>query len=331
MTTWYRSTTNRLVSSHTSQATELSELNSFFIDCAAEGASFTWQVASYQSTSPQYLVLKRKNGTPGRLMIFGNSAAGPAAAAMIGAGGYTYTGALYVTYDPTATSDTPTASYTAANPWSAANSRGRKFQTVGTIQTHRLRAYCTDDGQLFIHAYGENVSHTYVIHAGPIFRAATGGSVFYEGLCVMNGLATTGLAFMVEADPSSLANYKMSFGTPGQSDNGNSGATDLSYCSAYIGGTWYQVNRITGGRFNANSMTDSVNRMHYLPIIWATTPDSSVVTPSVIKSKNIGIGPCRVRDAVLIDNNAQTRGFYVGYHSTQGSDLSAFSLLNDDI
>jgi hypothetical protein len=124
----------------------------------------------------------------------------------------------------------------------------------------------------------------------------------------------------------------ISFGCPDLAANGiTSLSTTRGYCSAYIGGTWYQVNRATGQRFTAGGMTDPANRMHFLPVLWVTAPDQSTPTPSVLKSKNMGIGPCRTRDWTWVDNAAVTRGYYLGYHGTQGSDLTALSILNDDI
>lgn len=340
MTTWYASTTIRTlgVGVNTAQAL-LVELNAFFTDCANEGASFRWQVASYQSTAPFYLVLKRKDGSAGRLMFFGgNSGSTPASAALI----TSLTGNVdccYVTWDPTATTDTPPNNYTSANPWSAANSRGRPMTRHFTqLLAHRMRAYCSDDGQLFLHAAVANTASLYGMHVGPIFRAASGGSTNYEGLAVQFGNGGNGTLYVVDGHPSSYTNggsqgpADISFGCPDLAANGiTSLSTTRGYCSAYIGGTWYQVNRATGQRFTAGGMTDPANRMHFLPVLWVTAPDQSTPTPSVLKSKNLGIGPCRTRDWTWVDNAAVTRGYYLGYHGTQGSDLTALSILNDDI
>jgi hypothetical protein len=340
MTTWYRATTVRTLAASVNTAPLLlAELNSFFTDCAAEGASFRWQVASYSSTSPWQLTLKRKDNSPGRVTFFGGVAANPAA--MIAAGNFAgSTGFVQVCYDPTATSDTP-ANYTTGNPWTAANSRGRGMIQCNNMDVpiHRIRAFCSDDGQLFLHGQENNAGHLYMMHVGPIFRSATGGSILYEGLCVQGIRATSGGApiYVLEADPSSYAPNgastpdMISFGNPVQSALGYSGFANSTYCSAYISGSWYQINRVTGGRFAENSMTDGSLRLYFLPIFWVTTPDSSAVTPSVLKSKNLGVGPCRNLDAIWTDSNSVVRGFYLGYHGTLGNDRTALSIINDDI
>lgn len=338
MTTWYRSTTIRTLAAsvNTPQAL-LAELNSFFTDCAAEGASFRWQIASYQSTSPFYLVLKRKDASAGRVMFYGASAGSISAAAQLAAGGFSgINGYLHVCYDPTATTDTPPTSYLSGNPWSAANSLGRGIIQCNNsnVPIHRIRAYCSDDGQLYLHGCAQNSAHYYNVHVGPIFRAASGGTAIYEGVCVQGARSPTGQppVDILDANPSGTVPANQNgFGNPELTQAGLSGSTQFSFCSAYVGGAWYQINRVTGQRFGAATMSDSTNRMHFIPIFWAVTPDSAAVVPWVLKSKNLGAGPCRTLDAVLVDNAAATRGFYIGYHGTQGTDRTALSILNDDI
>lgn len=337
MTTWYRSTTIRTLAAAVSTPQALlAELNSFFADCANEGASFRWQVASYQSTSPFYLVLKRKDASAGRVMFYGNSTGSISAAAQLAAGNFAGTnGFLHVCYDPTATADAPPTSYLSGNPWSAANSLGRGIIQCNNSNTpiHRIRAYCSDDGQLYLHGCAQNSGHYYNVHVGPIFRAASGGTTVYEGLCVQGFRnPATVPTEILEAHPtgSPPANQN-AFGNPELTTAGLSGSTQFAFCSAYLSGAWYQLNRVTGQRFAASAMSDSTNRMHFIPLFWAVTSDSAAVIPWVLKSKNLGVGPCRTLDAILVDNAAVTRGFYIGYHGTQGTDRTALSILNDDI
>lgn len=338
MPSWYRATTIRTTASTLNTVPLLlAQLNTFFTDCSNEGAAFLWTVASYSASSPWQLTLKRKNNSPGRVTFFGGATA--STSAVIGAGNWSGLASSYleVCYDPTATSDTP-ASWIAGNPWSAANSLGRGVVRVenGFVPIHRMRAFCSDDGQLFLHGQTDNTGHVYMVHVGPIFRAASGGATVYEGVCVQGARQDVLPVYVLEADPSSYvigtsSPNLISFGNPVQSANGYSGSTASSYCSAYINGTWYQINRASGGRFTANSMTDGSLRMHFLPVFWVATPDTGALTPSVLKSKNLGMGTCRNRDAILIDSNSVTRGFYLGYQGTLGSDLTALSILNDDI
>lgn len=337
MTTWYRSTTVRTLAAAVSTPQALlAELNSFFTDCANEGASFRWQVASYQSTSPFYLVLKRKDASAGRVMFYGDSASSVSPSAQIAAGGFSgQSGNLHVCYDPTATTDTPSASYLSGNPWSAANSRGRAVVLCNNanVPIHRIRAFCSDDGQLYLHGCIQNTGHVYQVHVGPIFRAASGGTTTYEGLCVQGLRSGSSVPiYPIEANTGITPSVNQTaFGNPDLAALGLSGGSGNAFCSAYISGGWYQLNRVTGQRFPAAAMSDSTNRMHFLPVFWAVTPDSAAVVPWILKSKNLGVGPCRTLDAVLVDNAAVTRGFYIGYHGTQGTDQTALSILNDDI
>lgn len=343
MTTWYRSTTIGSIAASTTPQAFQASLKTFIDSCAAEGASFRWQVASQQTSSPMYLVLKRKDASAGRVMIFGSSVDTTNDAALLRpAGPASLSTRGWVCYDPTATTDAPPTSYVSGNPWSAANSRGHQLtdhSPTGGLRAHSVRAYCSDDGQLFIVGYVNDVYMVWAIHAGPIMRAATGGTTVYEGLCVarnsIDGSANTyGHSHFLppNAGTGTEANFwRGSFGNPNLFELGNSADSGGSYSSVRIDGTWYRMNRATGQYYTPSALTDSAGRMHFLPVIWALTPDSGAVLPLVLKSKNIGAGVCRTRDTILIDNASTQRGFYVGYHGTVGADYSGLSLLNDDI
>lgn len=346
MTTWYRSSTTSTLSGANSGIFPqgiIDELYNFFVACQAE-TPFLWQVASYSNVSPQHLMLKRKDGSPGRLLFYGNSSVSASAASAL-LPMFATTLHLLVAYDPVTTSDTPN-NWTTSNPLSSTSSLGRACLNLlaNSIQTRRYRAFCSDDGQLFLHVINPNAGSLLFLQVGAIFKAASGESTVYEGICTTAGVTVsnnhTALGYFLEP-ARSLLNFdgigtgehcKYFFGNPDLSAAGLSGSTRYSFCSARINNTWYQLNRFTSGRWDSNNtFTDSQNKHHFLPLIWVVTPDSGAVLPSVLKSKNIGIGPCRTRDFVLVDNQLATRGYYLGYHGTQGSDSTAMTLLNDDM
>jgi hypothetical protein len=333
MTTWYRTTNIFSAGQVTTVAAAIANLYSFFLLAEAE-TPFGWQIASYSNVAPVHLMLKRKDGSPGRLMFYGGTA--PLnTTCILPIQGQNTTTFIWVAYDPTFTADSPLGSYATVNPMSVASSLGTCLAHTQNTQlsAHNLRAYSSDDGQLFLHAYETNAKNGYLTHVGKIFRAASGETTTYEGLCVKfydaSTISTRTQDLVAQNNNFSPANM---FGNPDLSSPGNTSLqTARSYCSAYINGAWYRINRFTGQIFFSYSLIDSANKHHFIPVIWQVTPDHASVLPALLKSKNLAAGPRRTVNTVIVDNQGVTRGYYIGYHGTPGSDEGAITLLNDDM
>jgi hypothetical protein len=341
MTIWSRSTAIGTVGG-AGLSNLMTQLNTFLTSVTAE-TGFPWEIASYQSVSPRHLVLKRKNGTAGRIMFFGENSAGttPAAAAIVPGGNVRGTNRLFVCYDPTATADAPPTSFLVGNPWSSANSLGHMMINTDNmaVPTGNCRAYWTNDDQLFFHFYAQNSSHLSVLHIGNILREASGlnPSVTYPALCMSimqsETLSTGRPTQLLDAwFPGATGDWRATqFGCPDTTLTGTTTSPTFVSCSVYISEVWYKMNRLTAQRFTQQDYVDTAGRYHFIPILWCLTPDTGAVLPRVLKSKNLGAGPCRVRDFTILDNALNTRGYYIGHHSTQGSDVTGLSLLNDDM
>lgn len=335
MTAWYRTTATFSAGGVSTVSAAIANLYSFFLLAEAE-TPFGWQIASYSSAAPVYLMLKRKDGSPGRLMFYGGTT--PLGATCIPPlTGQVTSGSIWMAYDPTFTADTPLGSYASVNPMSAASSLGVYLANTQnmSLPAHILRAYSSDDGQLFLHPYEVNARNGYLVHVGKIFRAASGETTTYEGLCFKvydSSTSSTAAQDLVSPEPNNYS-PQVTFGNPDLSASGIGVAAPAirSFCCAYINGAWYRVNRFTGQIFFSYSLIDSANKHHFIPVIWQVAPDHAAVIPALLKSKNLAAGPRRTVSTVITDNQGTIRGYYIGYHGTPGSDQGAITLLNDDM
>jgi hypothetical protein len=95
-----------------------------------------WEVANYSSASPKSVLLKRKDGSPGRIIFFGQQGGAPNAAAIYPSAG---SSRLIVAYSKTSTSNTPDASFLTAAPLSATDyMRGIGAMLTDTNRTYRM-------------------------------------------------------------------------------------------------------------------------------------------------------------------------------------------------
>jgi hypothetical protein len=93
----------------------LAAINAVFV-ANSGGVDASWEVATYQSTSPRYVILRRKSGGAGRIVIFGQQGSTPNAAAVQGTA---TASVLYIGFSATSTSDTIDTSYLSGAPLSA--------------------------------------------------------------------------------------------------------------------------------------------------------------------------------------------------------------------
>jgi hypothetical protein len=82
------------------------------------GGSASWEVALYNSSSPKYIILRRKSLAAGRIIIFGQNGSTPNAAAVTGSASASV---LYVGYSASSTVNTADASYLSGAPLAASD------------------------------------------------------------------------------------------------------------------------------------------------------------------------------------------------------------------
>lgn len=321
---WYRSTTNTTgITTFDTPANALSVLNTFFTACAAEGASFLWTVASYQSTSPRYLVLKRKSGANGRLMFFGGDTP---AAAVLGPSVTANTTSLYVGYDRTAAVDTPSVSYATGRPFggSIANWHpARPFSSLNAT-AQELRAYCNSSNDtiaVFLTDASGNLCRGHT--AAGLWLRNEGGTAC-EGL-ITNGATTS--ANLMWGEPMSV------------SFNGSSATAQAVQAVTVYDATLNEVIRLAGLQTAAATMgsTQAIHNERYIspagyakffPATYAVPHGGTVAENRLYSSRYIGFGPMKTLNFQWTDNAAAPKGYYVGFINTT-ADLSGLSLMDD--
>lgn len=320
---WYRSTTNTTgITTFDTAANSLSVLNTFFTACAAEGASFLWDVASYQSTSPRYLVLKRKDASAGRLMFFGGDSP---SATVLGQSTTANTTSLYVGYDRTATADSPSTSYVTGRPFggSVANWHlGRNFGAL-TATSSELRAYCNSSNNtlaVFWTDAANNVFRGWAI-AGDWLRDE--GGTAREALCApgattwANGLISEPMtATLAAASSTQSERYTTVY---------NSVSNEVVRVACNL--TTAIMCASTQATHNERMLSPG-GYAKFMPFTFTVLSGGTVTENRLYSSRYIAWGPMKTLSFQWTDNAAAAKGYYVGLINTT-ADLSGLSLLDD--
>jgi hypothetical protein len=95
----------------------LAAINAHFV-ANSGGGSAVWEVATYSSVSPRYIILRRKSLAAGRIIIFGQQGSTANAAAVRAAGVASH---IYIGYSKTSTATTEDASWLSGAPLSASD------------------------------------------------------------------------------------------------------------------------------------------------------------------------------------------------------------------
>jgi len=117
------------------------------------GAGAKWEVALYNSSSPKYIILRRKNGDPGRIIIFGQNGSTPNAAATYGS---PTASILYVGYSATSTVNTADASYLSGAPLAASDYMPGMRCMPQAAATWRVNYAEHDDGVVILFSETSN-------------------------------------------------------------------------------------------------------------------------------------------------------------------------------
>lgn len=134
----------------------LAAINTMFGANSSDAAA-SWEVVNYASTSPKSVLLRRKAGGNGRIIIFGQQGSTPHASAVAGTG---VASNLYIGYAPASSSNTPDASWLAGAPLSGTYLAGHSFVGTTTSYTGRLRYYDFADG-VYLHTLNAAPNSTY--------------------------------------------------------------------------------------------------------------------------------------------------------------------------
>lgn len=320
---WYRSTTNTTgITTFDTPANALSVLNTFFTNCQAEGASFLWEIASYQSTSPRYLVLKRKDASAGRLMFFGGDLPN---AVQLGPSVSANTTTLYVGYDRLATTDTPTNAYTGATRvWggSAVNwMLGRSFGAL-SASASQLRAYCNSSNDTLAMFWTDNAAN--------VFRGFTivGDWMRNEAGTACEAFVTIGNTTLTGLVPIEPLTSGVSF---------TSTANAVQFTSVYDA-TLGDVVRVACPTppINITPPSQSIQNERFLslngyakfvPMTTVVVQGGPVPENRFYSATFMGIGPMKTLNFQWVDNAAAPKGYYIGYVGTT-ADVSGFSLID---
>lgn len=174
--TWHQATpTVRVTPASASQDDVLAGWNAVVTANSADAAAY-WEVAEYQSTSPRYLLLKRKNGAAGRIIIFGQNGSTPNAAAVRG----TATASVhYIAYSASSTANTPDASYLSGAPLSASDYiPGVCVGTISNTKNKMFQTYCEHQDGIFFAMVRPGATDYAVFSAGDLIVGVDGSTTY---------------------------------------------------------------------------------------------------------------------------------------------------------
>lgn len=330
---WYKHP-NKYSINTANGAAGLAQIQTAWADWETD-ANVHWQIASYNSVAPAYLVLKPKNGSAGRIMFTGGTA--PASNYV----GYTETGnttTVYMVYDFTATSDTPSANYSVNG--------GNLFGTPSDARA-RLRGIPQGSGSYTFTLYANASAEQIWMWAGNTGNQAIG---YTWGKLWKASNGSTPLSFATMGFVTIAPAQCLSIGCQAYSNSyaNNLAATQHAwvYDPTANEGTTTAVHLVMnatqlsasgmayGGQGSYTNAETHYKRPDgtrlFLPYMGGIQSTSAMARPSFIglQSRYWGMGAMGVLDTVWIDNTGTTQGYYLGHATAATSEGSGISLLN---
>jgi hypothetical protein len=258
----------------------------------SSAADAIWEVATYSSTSPRYVLLRRKDLSAGRITYFGQNGSTPNAAAITtGAGG----SKVVVGYSASSTSNAHDASYLSAAPLSATDYLPAIACNVNTGTTESFQCYYGEcsAGFLFV-VLRKTLAVTPTVGcywggAGDLFVDTSGAFL----PCLISGgdssssswTAATTLAYV---DGTISASYSSS--NPGLLVRKDS----LNYLGFRVFSPVAALNQIS-------LLNDSSNTLHYLPVPIILSPLLTGRRSLGGKLRQIAYGPQALRETFYHD------------------------------
>lgn len=324
---WYKHPTNFSISTN-GGTPSITQLDTAWATWEAD-ANVHWQRASSQLTAPAYLVLKRKDGSPGRIIFTCGTAPASNYVGYNESGVSTY---LYMGFDPIATSDVP-ADYSVNGGalFGSPSNLGRLRSSAGYYGTYTFRLYCNAAADtVWMWGPGGSIN---AFAWGKLVRTDGGAALdcyhnFSAGTPMTRGYwpsVPVSSSYSTTSNMSSLQQM-WAFDTAA-----NEGASQV----------WQLLmDTNTGGSFAfhqgnyafADALFSKPNGIHrFAPAYMVPCIQGAFARPSfaTVTSRYWGYGAPRVVDHVWLDNASATRGYYLGYTATPSSDLSMLSLLNE--
>lgn len=285
---------------------------------------FSWQVATYNVVSPKYLMLSRKDGTAGRILIFGQSGSTPNAAATYVAPA---SGLLYISYSATSTSNTITTSYLTGIPLSDTDYiRGIAFATDlitnSTRTDYRLIYYDTEVGLVF--GLSSVTGGSFVMNfAGELILDTSNTPI---SCCSGSGTTTCPTGWYASQSDANNCVARVNMA------NNTSYVAGASTLIARIAGTNYQVYRSTmlPSAATITSTYDATSqRCWFVPLVLSGPQDVTAIG-QFGRMRQMAFGPLALRDAIFVDAaTGLTAAYPITFSTTTAS--GALWLINYDI
>ena len=261
----------------------LAALNTLIVAQSASGSA-KWEVVSYVSASPKSLLLRRKNGAAGRIVIFGQAGSTANAAAITGSA---VASMLYIGYSPTSTSNTVDGSWLSGAPLSASDYMpGSRLSLLGA-GAWRF-SYAEFSGGIYLIFTSSGVNGHGYFAAGEIVNDFDGNAVS----AVLSTGSGNNAAWVSQITTNSVSLIPMVVSTSYSTN------TDPLLLVRYDGANRVAFRATALAATTMQKLQDTANaRMHFLPI--ALVFNSSDVTYTLLgQLKQVGFGPNCLRETV---------------------------------
>lgn len=326
---WYKHATTFPVTTNGGTPT-ITQLDTAWATWEAD-ANVHWQRAASSLTAPAYLVLKRKDGSAGRIIFTCGTA--PASNYV----GYSETGVaanLYMGYDPLATTDTPlNYSVNGGALFGSPGDLGRLRSPGQYLGSYNMRLYCNAAEDIVVLHCPGGSQNTFAW--GKMIRT-DGGVSSYQCYHVGN-----------QASPPSSGGYRLTVPlTSSYSTTSNLSSQSILWvrdtaANEGTGAAWTLLLDVnSGGSFvfsqgNFAMLRDLFSRPNgvhrFAPHYFVPCIQNAFARPSfsTCTTRHMGHGAPLVVDGVWTDNASAVRGYYLGYTATPSTDINGFSLLNE--
>jgi hypothetical protein len=253
---------------------------------ANSGASDAyWEVANYASVSPKSVLLRRKDGSAGRIIIFGQNGSTPSSLATRNA----TTSLLYIGFSASSTANTPDASWISAAPLSATDYMlAVPMWQMTASTTWRLSYWEFPDGMYFGVTLGTTTGH----------GAAAGGWLVEDlmGNVLPSILGTGSQTLPTEPFPSGIATAGI---VPPLVSNNTTTAT-ANRMLVRVDGFDETIYRIFSAVSAATGkLADTVNKRAFFFPIHMSYGTNDVRRNVCGKLRQVAFGPNTTREATL--------------------------------
>jgi hypothetical protein len=319
---WYKHPTNQVINTNNS-GTGLGQVYTAWQTWETD-PTVHWQIASYNSVAPAYLVLKRKNGSAGRLMFVSGSSIASNYLAPNETAVTTY---LYMGYDPGATTDAPAyANYSVNGSALFASNQFSRFRSFGAYWgSYSFRLYVNpEEDQLCMFGSGGSAQGMMV---GNLFKNDAGsvvpGIITFHAASSPNPMTLSNVAYTSSIN-NNLAGNCVSLVWDATA---NEGTTSVWHCLSQ----YNMAGQAPGGYTATYNHYARPNGVHkFVPIIMSVNTNPTARPSSVVYStRNVAYGPPMVVDHVWVNNLGATKGYYLGQSATPSTDTCMISLVSD--